>query len=31
MEEQTYKAIADDIRGFTEAFKPIAEKAAKED
>jgi hypothetical protein len=31
VEEQTYKAIADDIRKFTEAFKPIAEEAEKED
>lgn len=31
VEEQTYKAIADDIRKVTEAFKPIVEKAAKED
>lgn len=26
VEEKTYKAIADDIRRFTERFKPIAEK-----
>lgn len=31
VEEQTYKAIADDIRNLTEAFKPIAEEAVKED
>ena len=31
VEEQTYKAIADDIRKFTEAFKPIAEEAVKEE
>ena len=31
VEEKTYKAIADDIRKFTEAFKPIAEEAEKED
>ena len=31
VEEQTYKAIADDIRIFTGLFKPIAEGAAKED
>ena len=31
VEEQTYKAIADDIRKFTEAFKPIAEEVTKED
>ena len=26
IEEKTYNAIADDIRRFTEAFKPIAEE-----
>ena len=31
VEEQTYKAIAEDIRKFTEAFKQIAEEAARED
>ena len=31
VEEQTYKAIADDIRKFTEAFKPTAEEAEKEE
>ena len=31
VEEQTYKAIADDIRKLTEALKPIAEEAAKEE
>ena len=31
VEEQTYKAIADDIRNLTEALKSIAEEAAKEE
>ena len=30
IEEQTYKAIADDIRRFTEAFKPIAEEVMED-
>ena len=30
IEERTYKAIAEDIQRFAEAFKPIAEEAVNE-